>query len=219
MVGSDGTIMRTADGGASWTTVHTAATALFAADFDGVGNAVAVGGNGTILRSSDRGLTWAVAATSPTSEELRAVHLSASGLTTVMQSNRLYRGATSALWQLIPSTIDLSQGDLAYSPDGNTAIAVGSGEAVLRSENGGVSWSEVSIGSHRLMGVGFASNSVVFAVGSGGIVLRSGDGGATWQEQPVVTTNALIGVAFASASRGVLVGDGGTILRTTSGGI
>jgi len=70
-----------------------------------------------------------------------------------------------------------------------------------------------------LYGVYMPTPSTAVAVGGGGAVLLSNDAGASWLLVESGTTNTLRDVWFASPTTGFAVGDSGTVLLTTDGGL
>src|SRR5713226_1443217 len=109
--------------------------------------------------------------------------------------------------------------EAAATLDPSTVVAVGAGGTILRTTNGGATWTPQSSGTtHWLFGVSFVDANTGTAVGAAGTILLTTDGGATWTPQSSGTTNPLLGVAFVDANTGAGVGDFGTILRTTDGG-
>jgi photosystem II stability/assembly factor-like uncharacterized protein len=62
-------------------------------------------------------------------------------------------------------------------------LAVGDKGTILRTGNGGASWSKTVSGvTEDLHGVDFADEKTAFAVGAGGVVLRSVSGGLNWEQ-------------------------------------
>src|SRR6266851_4011468 len=107
----------------------------------------------------------------------------------------------------------------AAGVDPSTVVAVGDVGTILRTEDGGATWTLQSSGtSNPLLGVSFVDPNTGTAVGNNGTILRTIDGGATWMPQSGGTSNTLWGVSFVDANTGTAVGDSGTILRTTDGG-
>ena len=107
--------------------------------------------------------------------------------------------------------------------DANIGMVVGDWGTILRTTNGGATWTSQP---NPMSGVGNVLTSVSFtdanmgtAVGSGGSILRTTDGGASWTSQSSGTTEWLQGVSFTDANTGTAVGSRGIILRTTDGGI
>lgn len=102
----------------------------------------------------------------------------------------------------------------------STGTAVGQRGLILRTRDGGISWSTQTIGGlDFLSGVHFISDSLGTVVGSGGAIFRTSDGGTTWVSQRTGPHPHLRGVFLNDPLRGTAVGDSGTILQTTDGGL
>src|SRR4029077_8786782 len=103
--------------------------------------------------------------------------------------------------------------------DGNTGTVVGEYGTIVRTTDGGNSWTIQTSGTTQtLWAVSFTDANNGTAVGEAGVILRTTDSGAHWASQPSGTTLQLRGVSFTDANNGAAVGEGGTILRTTDGG-
>jgi photosystem II stability/assembly factor-like uncharacterized protein len=103
--------------------------------------------------------------------------------------------------------------------DASTGTIVGYGGTILRTTNGGTTWTSQTSGtSEILVGVCMTGLNEAIVVGLNGIILRTTDGGATWVTRPGGTSQILIGVSMSDANTGAIVGWGGTILRTIDGG-
>src|SRR5207249_2374990 len=105
--------------------------------------------------------------------------------------------------------------------------AVGDGGVILRTTNGGDSWSPQTSGTTKtLYGVSFTdtNNGTIsgFALGGTGIILRTTDGGNNWVEQTNYSlpqgASAFYAVSFTAADTGTIVGDAGIVLQTPDGG-
>jgi photosystem II stability/assembly factor-like uncharacterized protein len=73
-------------------------------------------------------------------------------------------------------------------------------------------------GAMRLNAVCFVNAERGWAVGSGGGILSTSDGGATWRPQASGVGDDLYDVKFFDESEGWAVGGGGTMLHTKDGG-
>src|SRR5207244_1096214 len=120
--------------------------------------------------------------------------------------------------------------------DVNTVVAVGDYGTILRTTDGGATWTRQSSGTTSpLRGVSFTDANTGTAVGDKDTILRTTDGGVTWKAQSSGTTTASFrGVFFSDANIGTVVGCGsgklmqfyehffgcieGAILRTSDGG-
>jgi photosystem II stability/assembly factor-like uncharacterized protein len=95
--------------------------------------------------------------------------------------------------------------------------AVGGNGLVIRSTDGGQSFTSSSPATATLNGVFFTSDLDGWAVGNAGIAIHTIDGGDQWT-QSTPGALALNSVFFADATHGWIAGDSGKILRTTNGG-
>lgn len=90
---------------------------------------------------------------------------------------------------------------------------------VMRTDNGGETWSRITVPSKReLYHLDFANSSRGWIVGDKGIILATFDGGINWQVQKTGVDKALYNVDFRDSNNGLAVGGKGTILRTENGG-
>src|SRR5579863_6156214 len=100
----------------------------------------------------------------------------------------------------------------------NTGYAVGSG-TVLRTNDGGASWTSCFTTSQWLNGVSCGDATHVTYVGFGGTIKHTTDGGNTWVGQTGnVGIHILEAVCFTDANTGTIVTDHAEILHTTDGG-
>ena len=105
----------------------------------------------------------------------------------------------------------------------STGIVVGENGTLLRTTDGGGTWTSQSGTSAHLQAVYFADSNTGTAVGGagggGGVILQTTNGGISWTSQPYGSTTPLLGVSFVSPTVGTVVGDNGIIFRTNTGGI
>src|SRR5207248_2989566 len=132
-------------------------------------------------------------------------------------SSKAQGGASSWHWQNpLPQGNNLRGASFV---DANTGTVVGEYGTIVRTTDGGNSWTIQASGTTQtLWGVSFTDITNGTAVGEGGTILRTTDGGDHWVSQPSGTTLQFRGVSFTDANNGTAVGEGGTILRTTDGG-
>jgi len=103
--------------------------------------------------------------------------------------------------------------------DANTGTVVGYYGTIVRTTDGGNSWTIQTSGTtQNLWAVSFTDVNNGTAVGEGGTILRTTDGGGFWVSQASGTTVQFRGVSFTDENNGTTVGEGGGILRTTDGG-
>jgi len=113
------------------------------------------------------------------------------------------------------------------APEPSTVVAVGELGTILRTTDGGATWTLPSSETTAdLIGVCFVDANIGTAVGgfydlppmAQRVIVRTTDGGVTWTRQLSERGDILRAVSFADANTGTVVGDYGTILRTTDGG-
>lgn len=243
-VGDNGTIIRSDDGGDSWTVLANfgvtplpgAAQATFNdVFFTSPDEGWVVGTSGRIFHTTDGGHTWTPQASGAGASDLRAVTFldDTTGWVVVSDGRMLHTTNGGASWQ--PQSV-LQGGVLnAISfPQPDVGVVVGANGAILRTGDGGDSWTRQfsSVTQAAPNGVDFALNGVDFAaadpdtgmaVGAGGTLLRTEDAGDSWT--PLDAPEAgddFAGVAMIGPDTAVVAGSSangsGVILRTDDGG-
>ena len=189
-VGSAGLILKTGDGGATWTPEilpNGASVAFNAVTFASATTGWACGqdqnsGDAALYATTNGGTTW-TAQTLP-----------------LAAGNGLALTSVCAL-------------------DALNAYAVGQAGVVLHTTNGGTTWvQQTSPTIDDLNSVTFRSVNNGWIVGIGGDVLHTANGGLTWFPQASGTGANLHQVVFSNLYDGYAVGDGGTVCTTVDGG-
>jgi photosystem II stability/assembly factor-like uncharacterized protein len=233
--GTTGTILRTEDGGKTWTeqdipTNSTINDVFFTDDTTGT----AVGYNGTILRTTNGGETW-TSQISGTSSILMGVWFTddTTGFIAGAYTDCLLRTTDAgATWN--PQTHPKGPNGLMEVRFANSlnGWAVGYDKTILHTIDGGITWSKQTEVSN--WGGGF--NLQVFCIdtntawitGANGTILHTTNGGETWTNQYSGQLLGNFDIFFTDADTGYLVGgycEGcmgsgghGYILHTTNGG-
>jgi photosystem II stability/assembly factor-like uncharacterized protein len=223
MVGDNGTLLHTIDGGTTWDRVNLGLndSLLGLSFFDNL-NATAVGQDGIILRTSDGGTSWRFLPSRPLTDQLNGVAFSKGdtslGIAVGHYGAILRTTNGGAHWDLIPSgtTDDLKSVAFEYS---SVVFAVGQHGTILKSTNSGLSWIPRKSGTTKfLKSLSFPVPNSGWAVGDSGIVLSTADGGVTWVLHPFSKRRSLTGVCFPDAQHGFICSDHGLYI-TTDGGV
>ncbi len=211
-VGDGGSIIRTTDGGQSWSEVeNNLAIDLRTVTLGDGGMAIAAGFGGA-LRSLDNGLTWGLV----DAGDLYYLGSAASGPdhAWLVGEGGSVRATTDggSSWRSQPSgtTQDLRAAFFISPTQGWIA---GAGGSLLYTEDGGATW--VSRGPSlgiSLNSVHFVSPSTGWVVGSGGAILRTEDAGLSWIAESSLNTDELLDVSFSPAGQGCVVGIVCTVL-------
>ena len=119
---------------------------------------------------------------------------------------------------LSPIRFLLLGGAFGSGPSG--AIA-GAGGTVLFTRDNGLTWEPATVigrSDARFNAVHFVGERLGWAVGAQGSIIAATGGGRLWREQDSGVDADLNDVFFTSNSDGWAIGDGGTIIRTRNGG-
>lgn len=181
---------------------------------------IAVGDSGAIVFSSDNGENWTVADTQSL-EDFNSIALSQSGTAIAVGRYGTIEVASDFDWEDWDSPVSYTESDfndVAFSPDGESAIAVGDSGIIRYSHDRGKLWNEPSVGfiPHRINDVEF-HNGIAVAAMDDGVAATSVDNGETWQifQDNRSDPDDLTAIAFIGDEIWVL-GDNGTRWWTTS---
>lgn len=235
-----GTLLRSTDGGKTWTQSDTpTAETLFATSFADDSNGWAVGANGTLMRSTDGGVTWTkqtatvpdeMGGTRPLDTSLFGI--AATSPTTAIAVGDLgvvLRTRDGTTWEKV--TLDAT----AYGDDNvlerilNAVVftsptdgwITGEFATLLRTHDGGETWT----GTREISGAPSdlylfdmsAGGDSAAAVGLAGGVLVGNADGSQWTSRSVDTSAGLFSIAW-QGQRGIAAGDRGVLFVTSDGG-
>lgn len=220
-VGVYGVAASTEDGGNTWTPrkILSADTQNFLLQVVCVDklNLWVVSSDGSVLTSSDGGSTW-VARADPQVQVRRIHAFDARRAIGVSSDARIYRTEDGAqTWQpLDDAGTSASLMAVSAAPTG-TLWVVGDGGRILRSDDGGSSWLELTGAPAVQMTSVAASRQGLVAVGWDGTILRADTVEGRWTRVPSGSVRHLHSVAMQGASAWA-VGDGGTVLYSSDSG-
>ena len=106
-----------------------------------------------------------------------------------------------------------------------TGFIAGSENTILKTTDGGETWvgssERARVGETRnnLEGIWFVSPTTGWVIGSFGTLMRTTDGGETWEKLNPGFDNNLFGIYFLDENTGWICGQEGLILHTTDGGV
>jgi photosystem II stability/assembly factor-like uncharacterized protein len=213
----------TTDGGVTWTQVSNwVGGSWYHIQF--VSQTVGfMGANGALVRTTDGGTTWPVRSAYPDCPIIYGMNFldANTGLVSGSQASSGFHGIFKTTdggltWRLTHSGND---NDAIYLT--NTVALADDGTAILRSTDGGDTWSQVATVSTGLSDLEKLDATTVIGVSTTGEVWRSDDGGVTWSERWTAGGGppAKWAVRFSDPLNGHVVGAGGAILATSDGGV
>lgn len=215
-VGEHGLLVVTFDGGARWERAALAQPSELRAVALAGGDIGYVVGDGVVLRSLDGSRTWDALAVAPA--DWTAVTTTAAGTTAWLTAgDELWRLRDESLERVHVAGARLA--GVAVTPGGDHLVAVGEAGLVLRSPDGGETWTPELVATTRdLHAVRIAGDaSLVIAVGAAGTVVRLGSDDASVQQllDPALSLRAL----HLSQTHGHAVGDDGVVFATHDHGL
>jgi photosystem II stability/assembly factor-like uncharacterized protein len=221
-VGSGGFIIRTTDGGDTWSVVSSGSTdRLHRVSFVG-DTGWAVGLSSVILKSTDAGLTWTPQDAGVTTH-FRSVHFIDENVgwvaaspwgTPEMDGYVLKTTDGGDSWQ-----VQLTEPSNAVCfVDADSGLA-GTTGGVYRTTDGGDTWQFVDMGAPRTINqIFFVDTLTGWAVCQEGFMAKTTDGGRTWVQQQYGTDRTVNDVFFLDVNRGWYVGGSPTTIATTVDG-
>lgn len=231
-----GTIVKTENGGLTWTQQSSGTNNnLYSVFFANATTGWIVGSSCTILKTINGGSTWIQQSSGLSNDHFNSVYFTNAntGYIVTTRGSILKTTDGGSTWsnqrnQCNPFLFSV------FFTDANAGFVVGgtgtngntpSVMKILKTTNGGALWSEITNGvtDGVLRSVHFVNSSTGFAVGiknnGKSAVLKTTDGGTTWTESTIPTAYYLRSVFFIDTNTGFCTGNGGFIFRTTDGGV
>jgi photosystem II stability/assembly factor-like uncharacterized protein len=222
ITGDDGGIAKTIDGGNSWARQSNNSPALMTSiDFVDASVGYAVGD--VLYKTTNGGSNWSPVTTC-TIVNPRDVYFTSADTGFISTYSGIWRSVDAGVnWSYSTGT---NSGDLLCSisfPSKDTGYVVGDYWKILRTINGGNTWTyqtaPTSPGYYDLKSTVFVNNNLGFAVGTGGVILKTVNAGITWNVMTSGTALTLYSIYFSNALEGYIAGENGLILKTTNGGV
>lgn len=234
IVGTDGIIVKTADGGTTWTpqpkfSTDTFLQIHFVNETTGwllcERNVFARGNNPTsyIRKTVDGGRTWEKFEFEDAGRErITRLLFNENGSATAFGEGgvffRLQEDGTT--WKRVQTAIHFLLLDGSFG-SARVGAMVGAGGTIMFSEDSGLTWEKASLlgeSDTKFNAVFFTGTQGAWAVGTRGRIFRSNGSGRLWRQQDSSVTANLNDVYFTSPTSGWAVGDHGIIVRTRDGG-
>lgn len=217
-VGDMGRIVRSTDGGKTWTAADSTVTRLlfkvFALNDKDI---YAVGTSDTILKSTDGGATWAKRGTGLPGTVISGVWASSNTDVWVAGEAGVFRSTDAGdTWTKL-TTPALRFSAVWGSSAADVYVTTYNGQ-VLRTTNGGTTFSTLNTGAPgRLYGIWGSGPADIYAVGEAGAVVRTTTSGASWTKLTTSSATTTFRGVWGSGPNDVYVTAGGSqVWRTTN---
>jgi len=219
----DGSILRTEDGGRTWSRrtavpgTRAAGTNFAPTDiaFTSPSEGIASTTQGHLYRTTDAAASWTLVRDDP--GVIEDVHFVTPTVALTVGSHRVLRTEDGgATWEQQANGQALSR---IRCVDAFTCVATTpSGQSLMRTNDGGMTFISVSPSSTKLLAATFAAGLRVVAAGEDGVTVVSDDAGNTWRPLGERLSQTFTRIRAVSASLVFAVGPNGTLARTSDGG-
>ncbi|MCB0759095.1 MAG: T9SS type A sorting domain-containing protein [Flavobacteriales bacterium] len=220
-IGSNTELLKTTDGGNSWTTTPISGFSINGFSFPTSTVGFYGLNNNVIRKTTDQGATW-------TGQNPNASPFGIKSLSFVDANNGWAVGGGGTIrkttnggttWTTQSAGVGTSDLNKVHFFNSTNGICIGDAGKIRRTVNGGASWSVVAVGaSADLLGMHFVDANTGYIVGASGTILKTTNGGQNWMFQTSGTTAWLYSVCFKNATEGIAGSTAGLILRTSDGG-
>jgi photosystem II stability/assembly factor-like uncharacterized protein len=217
-VGAGSTIIKTINGGATWTTLNSGIQEWLNSVFFTDANTGYAGGylnnSWAIIKTTDGGQNWITQKTGQ-GNNFGNIYFTDANNGYAMDGWPYKTTNAGVTW----TNMQTMGGNALFFTDVNTGYIVSSSGYISKTTNGGTDWAQQTSGTTKdLYSVFFPTSNIGYIVGDSGIILKTMNGGNTWKIQTAPTSEWLGSVYFTDANTGYISGVNGTILKTSNGG-
>lgn len=227
-VGAFGTVIKTVDGGVTWTQMNTNFnTNIHSLDFVDEMTGY-IGGNGQMFkRTQDGGLNWTDIQL-PSDPDFYVVSIQFVNANTgyvlgfFQLENRIWKTTDAGeTWTTMPDP-EADYLDKLYFFDENYGFGIGGslGDEIVKTTNGGVNWQLIDHFSYpKMSAIHFFDQNNGLVAGNDGCVLLTNDAGETWTRTGSPTSLDVTTLLFTDQNTGYGIGFGSECIKTTNGGL
>ncbi|MCA0389024.1 MAG: T9SS type A sorting domain-containing protein [Bacteroidetes bacterium] len=213
-----GGVAWSSDGGATWANSSDDVFDFNGAIFLSSSDAVAFTGIEQIKFSSDAGQAWSNIATSGSLALTNAAsNLSGNGI--ILGSSGIQYNTINSGENWTKSSTSISSGTLrSITCNGSNILATGDNGQVIRSTNGGTSFTSATVaGGITIQDIKFTNSTTAYLV-AGASIYKSTDAGGTWNVSHAYASTTFYEISFFDDNNGIAVGTSGKTSYTTNAG-
>jgi photosystem II stability/assembly factor-like uncharacterized protein len=224
--GANGTIMKTTNGGVSWTvqSIQSTSTTVFCVRFINETLGFLSTGNGRIYKTTNGGLDWVDKYYAASTPLLDIYFTDASNGTVVggpTMGDAVYLKTADGGETWTPHTVTESQFNSVYFLTSSVGFITSANGDIIKTDNNGQNWNQVfSNSSGTVFTLQFVNSLTGLASGPYSTFIKTYNGGATWTSSRInpMPESSIYGLYFLSESKGWVACQGGYICKTTDGG-
>lgn len=219
IVGEHGTLLRTSDGGLTWTQDSIGINLSFRSiAIPSVNIMYVAGDNGSLYSSSDQGFNWTQVDLG-ISKHLKGVAFISAQLGWVFGKGGQLWSTTNggSSWSTVPIDTAIAINALTAVDDRRFTVYREDG-TILRTVNAGSSW-QIPYASSRSLNAAASLGSLTWVVGDSGTVLISTNAGGSWSRRDIPSFAHLEDVFPMGSSKTYVAGERGALFYTTDNGV
>jgi len=222
VVGKDGTILHSSDGGASWKAQTSGVSVTLYGVFflEDAKHGWAVGEKGTILQTTNSGESWKKLP-EPTTATIRSVYFlqKETGFVAGDEFTYLRTSNGGRIWSPIMPSNKINLYAVAYHSNALGYVAGSLGSLFYTSRNDPTQMTTAVTGTNKTFrALAIVNESEAWVVGEEGMVRFSEDSGSSWDKKFIKANAFLTGIGFVSEYIGWAVGKGGLLYGTVDKG-
>lgn len=205
---------------AGWQMISTGSTAYLTSIFFIDPMTGYIGGiNGFLSKTTDGGSSWIIQDPIFASPFVRDISFVNADTGFLCGDEGFIRKTTNGGLNWIPLTTNTSAG--IYGIDAVNALTVYASVnngSILRSTDGGITFSNINVSANQLLTIDFSSRDTGYAAGQGGVVYKTTNAGLTWSFLNASTLNNFWDICALDNNDLYLGAYYGTLRRTNDGG-
>jgi len=226
VVGQEGTLLKTVDGGSTWNEIQTQVSRnLNAIKFSDSQFVVSVGNAGIMIKSEDDGTVWQELSSGLNLWHFYAVDFTDPDTGWIVGPNKTIIKSVDGGTNWTPQASSAPQNLLdIFMVNSHTGWTVGEWGVILKTTDGGTNWVDQPSGTQDFLHSCFFLNDQIGwtcggpVSGTSSIILYTSDGGNQWTPQNSPADASLRDMHFTDGTHGWAVGANGNIVHTTDGG-
>lgn len=211
-------ILRSTDGGATWTPKNIpgiAANALTVVALADAQTAFAAGRSGTVIKTSDAGVTWSILP-SRTTRDINALQaLSPIHAFAACDSGLMLRTMDGGgTWDSLPTGTRNNLLSLHFL-NPSAGYLSGNKGTLKKTRDGGATWDSLPPPNwwDPVYAVRALDEKTAYIAGYGGRILKTADGGTTWTRETSRTTSTMRSISIVDGTTAYAAGEFGTIVK------
>lgn len=174
----------------------------------------------SVFSTIDGGINWSENYI-PGASSLNAFSFSGSAGFTCGFYGEIYRSEDAGIsWEHVGSE-PFNDVENVYFSDSLNGWAMNiPGFGLSKTENGGLNWQQIDIGSSEIFtDLFFLNPSTGYALGAYDSVFKTNDAGQTWNKKAIGVEGTFTSIYFINEQKGFIGGNYGTLLKTIDGGL